>query len=166
MWKPLPYSRSEPTRLNLAAVGAVLYLPGVALYLWGMTALGAQFASGGPQAAALGPGHQLITTGPYALARHPMYLGVLLAAAGAWLIFRTWAMMIFAPMAVVFSIASAAREEKLLERQHRDTWQISCIQSAKVVLVIVLEKRGAHRRRPGSASASRTPDDMGILIVE
>ncbi len=99
-------------------------------------------------------------------ARHPMYLGVLLAAAGAWLIFRTWAMMLFAPMAVVFSIASAAREEKLLERQHRDTWQISCIQSAKVVLVIVLEKRGAHRRRPGSASASRTPDDMGILIVE
>ena len=58
-------------------------------------------------------GHQLIKNGPFAVMRHPMYVGVLLAAIGALLIFRTWAMLIFVPMSLVV-VGRANHEEKLL----------------------------------------------------
>jgi protein-S-isoprenylcysteine O-methyltransferase Ste14 len=33
---------------------------------------------------------ELVTSGPFALVRHPMYLGALIAGMGGVLLFRTW----------------------------------------------------------------------------
>lgn len=52
-----------------------------------------------------------------------MYLGVLCAALGALLIFRTWAMVLFTPMALVV-IARAKREEALLAAEFGEMWQV------------------------------------------
>lgn len=64
---------------------------------------------------------ELVTNGSFAIIRHPMYAGVLLAAMGALLIFRTWAMAVYMPMSLVV-LARAGREEKLLEQEFGGKW--------------------------------------------
>jgi protein-S-isoprenylcysteine O-methyltransferase Ste14 len=122
LWKPLPLPVTDPARLLITLIGAVFYIPGVVMYLWGMTYLRTQFGVSGLLGAELYQGHQLVKTGPYALVRHPMYAGVLLAAAGALLIFRTWAMLIFMPMSLVV-LARAELEEKLLAAEFGEQWE-------------------------------------------
>ncbi len=61
-----------------AAVGVALAVSGVALHLRARRALGPFWS--GP--VAVRAGHAVVTSGPYALVRHPLYLAVLLLAAG------------------------------------------------------------------------------------
>jgi protein-S-isoprenylcysteine O-methyltransferase Ste14 len=121
LWKPIPIMMDAKLRLALVLVGALLYFPGVMLYLWGYRTLGRLFGVSSSAAAELYQQHRLIDSGPYAIVRHPMYLGVLLAAFGALLLFRTWAMVIFTPMSLVV-IARARREEKLLADEFGEQW--------------------------------------------
>lgn len=122
LWKPIPLPISDSASLVISLIGAIFYFPGVGLYLWGLAALRSQFGVSGLLGAELYQGHQLVKTGPYALIRHPMYAGVLLAAIGALLIFRTWAMLIFMPMSLVV-LGRAAREEKLLKAEFGEQWE-------------------------------------------
>jgi protein-S-isoprenylcysteine O-methyltransferase Ste14 len=61
-----------------AVVGLVLAATGVVLHLRARRALGPFWS--GP--IAVRAGHRVVTSGPYAVVRHPLYLGVLLLAAG------------------------------------------------------------------------------------
>src|SRR5262249_58699306 len=61
-----------------AAAGVVLAGAGLVLHLRARRTLGARWSS----AVRVQPGHQVVTSGPYAVVRHPLYLGVLLLAAG------------------------------------------------------------------------------------
>src|SRR5262249_4987753 len=65
-----------------AVVGLALAAAGLALHLRARRALG-PFWSGPITVRA---GHAVVTSGPYALVRHPLYLGVLLLAAGTVLV--------------------------------------------------------------------------------
>jgi protein-S-isoprenylcysteine O-methyltransferase Ste14 len=121
LWKPLPVAPLDPWPLVLTLTGALLYFPALTLYGWGLATLGAQFGVSGLLGAGLYEDHKLVTHGPFAFMRHPMYFGVLLAAAGALLIFHTWAMVLFAPMSLVV-LGRARREESLLARHFGDEW--------------------------------------------
>jgi protein-S-isoprenylcysteine O-methyltransferase Ste14 len=61
-----------------AVVGLVIAAAGVALHLRARRALGPFWS--GP--IAVRAGHLVVTSGPYAVVRHPLYLGVLLLTAG------------------------------------------------------------------------------------
>jgi protein-S-isoprenylcysteine O-methyltransferase Ste14 len=113
LWRPLPFLMPAPVALTLSLLGVVFYFPGVGLYLWGFTTLGSNFGVSNMLGAELYREHRLIAHGPFAIIRHPMYAGVLLAALGATLIFRTWAMVLFLPMSFVV-VVRAGREETLL----------------------------------------------------
>jgi protein-S-isoprenylcysteine O-methyltransferase Ste14 len=63
----------------VAIAGLVLAASGVALHLRARRVLGPLWS--GP--IAVRAGHAVVTTGPYALVRHPLYLAVLLLAAGS-----------------------------------------------------------------------------------
>ena len=106
----------------MSLLGALFYFPGTTLYLWAFVHLGEQFGVSSLLGAGLYRDHRLITSGPFARLRHPMYAGVLLAALGALLIFRTWAMVFFAPMSLVV-LARAEREEALLTQEFGRAWQ-------------------------------------------
>jgi protein-S-isoprenylcysteine O-methyltransferase Ste14 len=121
-WKQIPIQMSDQRRLLLLVLGAFIYFPGVSLYLWGLVTIWSQFGVSSLLGADLYTGHQLITWVPYGIIRHSMYMGIILAAIGGLLIFQTWAMVVFLPMALMV-ISRAGGEEKLLEKEFGDEWQ-------------------------------------------
>lgn len=70
-------------------------------------------------------GHRLITSGPYALVRHPMYLAVITAGIGGLLLYRTWAMLAFA-VAMFGLTVRAHREEEALAAEFGAAWEAYC----------------------------------------
>lgn len=122
LWQPISRTMSDQMKLILSAAGAIFYFPGVGVYLWGIVTMGSQFGVSTALGADLYKEHKLIANGPFALVRHPMYAGVILAAIGGLLIFRTWAMVVFMPMSWTI-VARAEREEKLLAQEFGDEWE-------------------------------------------
>lgn len=69
--------------------------------------------------------HQLVTTGPYAIVRHPMYVGLAFAAWGALLIYFTWTTVYFACFAPLLAFR-AYREEQALSAEFGEQWHEYC----------------------------------------
>jgi len=99
--------------LPLALSGCLLALAGAALVLRSRAALGPAW-SFVPKA---DQGTGLVTTGPYRLVRHPIYLGLALLAMGAALAFGSWPAIVIVLAGIVPTFVwRAGGEEKLLSR--------------------------------------------------
>jgi protein-S-isoprenylcysteine O-methyltransferase len=109
----------------MLAIGALLYFPGISLVLWGRLALGKNYFVSTGFGAQLFAGQQLVTTGPFAIVRHPMYIGLILAAFGGLLIYVTWTMLVFACLAPLVLIR-AWREEQALAAEFGEQWKEYC----------------------------------------
>ena len=88
-WIPLPLIVSPQTRAWMLALGSLLYFPGMSFTLWGRLVLGKNYFVSTGFGAQLFEGHQLVTRGPFAIVRHPMYSGLILAALGALLLYSS-----------------------------------------------------------------------------
>lgn len=122
LWIPLPIFLSPAMHIIILIIGSLLYYPSIVLYLWGYSTLGRMFGISSGFGATLYQDHKLIRNGPYRYVRHPMYLAVIMAAFGALLIFRTWAMALFAPLSISV-IFRARQEEHLLSEEFREEWR-------------------------------------------
>jgi protein-S-isoprenylcysteine O-methyltransferase Ste14 len=125
LWRPIPLALKPWMHTAVLIAGALLYFPGLGLVLWGRLALGREYFVSTGLGAQLFAGHRLVTGGPYAIVRHPMYLGLLLGALGGLLLYQTWTMaafLIFAP----FTLLRARREEKVLAASFGEEWQAYC----------------------------------------
>jgi protein-S-isoprenylcysteine O-methyltransferase Ste14 len=120
-WQPI--SIVLPLNLHWAMyiVGIPLYLAGLMLYLNAMRVLGAGYHPSGEFGVVVAEDDELITGGPYAYLRHPMYLAVIMAAFGGLLVFRTWAMVLFV-ISCVGLIFLAQREEQVLGQAFGELW--------------------------------------------
>lgn len=122
LWRPISIHASEQFLFGFTIIGVIFYSSGIGLYLWGLATMRSQFGVSNLAGAELYKEHELITNGPFDLMRHPLYVGVILTAVGALLLFRTWAMVIFMPMSFVV-VDRAEREEKLLEQEFGEAWK-------------------------------------------
>ncbi len=114
IWRPLPFSPSLPVRVVSLIIGTPLLFTGIGLILWGRFSLGSEYFVSTGRQAALFSDHRLITSGAYALVRHPMYLGILLVGLGGLLLYRTWTMVFISLMYFGLRVR-ARREEEALE---------------------------------------------------
>lgn len=121
-WIQLPIKPSPLVRAWMLSAGSVLYFPGMLFTLWGRLALGKNYFVSTGFGAQLFEDHQLITAGPYAVVRHPMYTGLIVAAIGALLIYFTWTTFYFALFAPL-TMVRARREEQALEAEFGEQWQ-------------------------------------------
>ena len=72
---PLPwlYRQLWPSGIWSFGIGAIVTVGGLLFAVWARHYLGSNWSS----AVTIKQGHELITTGPYALVRHPIYTGIL-----------------------------------------------------------------------------------------
>lgn len=110
--------RFVPDTQNLRLTGFLLTLAGALFAAWARLTLGTNW-SGRPSVKA---GHELVVRGPYALARHPIYTGLLLAIAGTALAVGRWRAVIgFLLIAVAFA-AKILHEEHLMMQTFPDSY--------------------------------------------
>jgi protein-S-isoprenylcysteine O-methyltransferase Ste14 len=106
-------------------LGTLLILPGMAFALWGKLALGRIYFVSTNLGAQTFAGQCLITSGPYAVVRHPIYLGVLIATIGSLPLYQTWTtlFLIFCGLVIV---RRALAEEKVLAKTFGAEWGEYC----------------------------------------
>lgn len=93
-------------------VGLSVALTGVALFVWARKALGGSF-SVFPRPK---PGARLVTDGPFALVRHPIYGGALLVFAGCSLAFSPSGLAATLVLALLWAGKARVEERHLTER--------------------------------------------------
>jgi len=103
----------------LAWIGVILTALGYGLVFWSGAALGRFYSA----QVTLQSGHQLITSGPYHLVRHPRYLGILLVISGASLTFHAWIGLVCLFVALVLVLSRISDEETLMSQTFGDTWR-------------------------------------------
>jgi protein-S-isoprenylcysteine O-methyltransferase Ste14 len=121
-WRPLPARPGRIVRWTLLAGGLVTYLVGMGFAVAGRLALGSSYRPSSSVGATLAPDHRLVTSGPFGIVRHPMYLGLALAAIGALAVYRTWSTLLFVIQLPVL-VVRARREEALLARRFGEAWE-------------------------------------------
>lgn len=102
-----------PAAFNMAAAFVCLALAwvSVGLMIWAIRTLGRQWAV----SARIVDGHELITTGPYALVRNPVYVGFFgLAIATGGVFTEGWAILAAVPLFIAGTIVRVRAEERLL----------------------------------------------------
>lgn len=98
---------------GLAVGGLGLTIAGLAFAAWARDVLG-RYWSG---RVIIQSSHELITAGPYAYVRHPLYTGLLIAMFGTALVSSELGSLVGLPLAIGFFMLKAQREERILEAE-------------------------------------------------
>jgi protein-S-isoprenylcysteine O-methyltransferase Ste14 len=110
--------RLLPRTFAGALAGTVLCGLGVAFSIWARAVLGRNW-SGNPT---IKEGHELVQTGPYRLARHPIYTGILLAVLGSSLAGgKVGHLILFLTIAIML-IFKLRIEESLMKQQFAERY--------------------------------------------
>jgi protein-S-isoprenylcysteine O-methyltransferase len=123
-------SSEAPMALPLALSGCLVAVAGAALVLSSRAELGPAW-SFVPKA---DQGTGLVTTGPYRLVRHPIYLGFVLLALGHALAFSSWLACLILLVGIVPTFAWRARaEETLLSRTFGERYALYRRQTKMII---------------------------------
>ena len=112
-WMPLPFNPPLDSNVSLLIIGSMLYFPAIALVLWARHTLGKMYLPSTSFGVSLNADHKLVTGGPYAFVRHPLYVGIICAAIGALLLYHTWTALAYAVFAPFLAIRSKGEEQAL-----------------------------------------------------
>jgi protein-S-isoprenylcysteine O-methyltransferase Ste14 len=105
-----PASLLGMSALEVAAAGAALAAAGCTLVAWASRTLGAELAV----AIEARDGGRLVTNGPYARVRHPIYTGVFMIMGGCALAFAAPLLAAYVPVSIAAAAARARAEERML----------------------------------------------------
>jgi len=110
MWHFLPLSQWQ----FWAALGALLTLLGLLFTVWARVYLGRNWSG---MFATIKADHELITGGPYALVRHPIYSGLMLAFVGTALAIGEWRGVLATALALIAIVHRIIVEEGFMREE-------------------------------------------------
>lgn len=97
-----------------AALGALLTLLGLLFTVWARVYLGRNWSG---MFATVKADHELVTGGPYALVRHPIYSGLMLAFVGTALAIGQWRAVLATALALIAIVHRIMVEEGFMREQ-------------------------------------------------
>ena len=112
-----PLAVRIPDGLRIA--GFFLALASLIFEIWAQTVLGREWS---PQLQ-LQSDHRLVTAGPYARMRHPIYTGLVVWAAGFALVTANWIFIAFAVLTPMVLFLRVPREEKMMLDQFGEEYR-------------------------------------------
>ncbi|HUB53235.1 MAG TPA: isoprenylcysteine carboxylmethyltransferase family protein, partial [Terracidiphilus sp.] len=92
------------------AIGYAVTVSGAAFAIWARLKLGSNW-SGRPSLMA---GHELVTSGPYAIARHPIYTGLVTGITGTAIAIGEWRCVLGALLVLVSFMLKIPKEERFM----------------------------------------------------
>ena len=102
-----------PDTAAVVWIGTVLTIAGIAFAIWARFHIGRNWSG----FVTLKEGHSLVRTGPYALVRHPIYTGLLLAVLGTAIVHREiGALIAFALLVVEWKRKSLLEERFMIDQ--------------------------------------------------
>ena len=105
--------------LPLAAAGALLAWLGAAFAVWAKLTLGRWFSA----SFGVKPEHRLVTTGPYAIVRHPMYTALVLLGVGLGVAYDSVLTVALALLYLVPFALHTYIEEQIFVQHFGDAWR-------------------------------------------
>jgi protein-S-isoprenylcysteine O-methyltransferase Ste14 len=102
--------RFVPDTKPITLTGLALTVAGCLFAIWARVTLGGNW-SGKPTVKL---DHELVTSGPYALARHPIYTGVMVAVAGTAMAYGEWHSILGVIVLLVAFLVKIGQEEQLM----------------------------------------------------
>ena len=118
---PLLLAPDAPRDGAWRPTGVLLVAAGSALLLWCVREF---YVAGRGTLAPWSPPRHLVSSGPYARSRNPMYVGVAVVLLGWAVLFTSRTLLIYAiAIAVAFQLRVMLYEEPWLERTHGEAWR-------------------------------------------
>jgi protein-S-isoprenylcysteine O-methyltransferase Ste14 len=126
---PWLYRQLWPSGISPFCIGAAVTVAGLLFAVWAREHLGSNWS----RSVTIKQGHELITTGPYALVRHPIYTGILTGFLGtAIALSQVRGVICFVLVFLVFW-AKLRMEEKWMRSQFGETYATYAHQTAALV---------------------------------
>jgi protein-S-isoprenylcysteine O-methyltransferase Ste14 len=131
----LPPSRAlspqiTPSGASVGVIGLALDLVGVGVAIWARLTLGTNWAG---MVMTIKQDHELVQSGPYAIVRHPIYAGFLLAMAGTALTIGTLASYLGLLLGFVALMIRVSIEENLMRAQFREAHEAYRRHTSKLI---------------------------------
>ena len=111
VWHIVPLAATHVNPIA-ASIGVAVCGFGIAVAIWARVYLGQNW--GMPMS--LREGHELVTTGPYAFIRHPIYTGLLLALIGSTMV-HWFPRIVLLPVIFAYFIYAGCMEERTMREQ-------------------------------------------------
>lgn len=112
-------ARFVPSSMWLGTTGTMITAAGLTLAIWARRQLGSNWSA----AIIIKVDHQLIRTGPYALIRHPIYSGILVAMLGTALVIGSYRGLVAVALLLGGLLWKARREERILGREFGEAFE-------------------------------------------
>jgi len=109
--------------------GAVLGVLSLGLYAWSRRTLGKEWSS----CLRMREAHHLVTTGPYAWIRHPIYLAMMVFMTAITLIAANWFLIAFLVISIVDLALRIPNEEQMMIEMFGDEYQAYIQRTGKLL---------------------------------
>jgi len=141
-WLPWLGARFLPDKSIVYLLGLLLVMAGLAFAVWARVYLGRNWSG----TVTVKENHELIRSGPYAIVRHPIYTGLLLAMLGTAIVLGEWrGLLSFCFLSAAFWF-KLRREERFMADSFPDTYPSYRAQVSALIPLL-------HRSDPGPGSS-------------